>query len=83
MRVIVTGGLLLCGAGAVPLTQATAATPYAERMLPGLIVQGAGIGSAAVVAIGIGQHGVAPRRAGTATAVSAAVHGSVGGARWA
>ena len=39
-------------------------------MLPGLILQGAGIGSAAVVAIAIGQQGVAPRDAGTAGAMN-------------
>ena len=70
MRVIVTAGLLACGAGAVLLTQATSATPYAEWVLPGLILQGAGIGSAAVVAIAIGQQGVAPRDAGTAGAMN-------------
>jgi EmrB/QacA subfamily drug resistance transporter len=70
MRVIVTGGLLAGGAGAVLLTQATAATPYAEWVLPGLVLQGAGIGSAAVVAVAIGQQGVAPRDAGTAGAMN-------------
>lgn len=63
-------GLLAGGAGAALLTQATAATPYAEWVLPGLILQGVGIGSAAVVAIAIGQQGVAPRDAGTAGAMN-------------
>jgi predicted MFS family arabinose efflux permease len=54
----------------VLLAQATAATPYAEWVLPALILQGAGIGSAAVVAIVIGQQGVAPRDAGTAGAMN-------------
>jgi hypothetical protein len=65
MRVIVTGGLLACSAGAVLLAQATAASPYAEWVLPGMILQGVGVGSAAVVAIAIGQQGVAPRDADT------------------
>ena len=81
MRVIVTGGLLLCGAGAALLTKATAASPYAEWVLLGLVLQGAGIGSATVVAIATGQQGVAPRDAGTAGAmnnVSQQVGGAIG-----
>lgn len=70
MRVIVAGGLLAGGAGAALLAQATAASPYAEWVLPGLILQGAGIGSAVVVAIAIGQQGIDPRDAGTAGAMN-------------
>ena len=70
MRAIVAGGLLVCGAGAVLLTRATATTPYAEWVLPGMILLGAGVGSAAVVSIAIGQQGIDPRDAGTAGAMN-------------
>jgi len=70
MRVIITGGLLVCAGGAVLLTRATATTPYPEWVLPALILLGAGVGSAGVVSIAIGQQGVDPRDAGTAGAMN-------------
>jgi MFS family permease len=70
MRVIVAAGLIAAGAGAALLTQADAGSPYAAWVLPGLILLGTGIGSAAVVAVAVGQLGVEPRDAGTAGALN-------------
>jgi predicted MFS family arabinose efflux permease len=70
MRVITVAGLLISGAGAALLTQADAGSPYAAWVLPGLILVGAGIGSAIVSAVAAGQQGVDPRDAGTAGAVN-------------
>jgi len=70
MRVIVAAGLIASGAGAALLTQANAGSPYAAWVLPGLILVGTGIGSAAVVAVAVGQQGVEPRDAGTAGALT-------------
>jgi hypothetical protein len=66
MRVIVAAGLIASGAGAALLAQADAGSPYAAWVLPGLVLVGTGIGSAAVVAVAVGQMGVEPRDAGTA-----------------
>jgi EmrB/QacA subfamily drug resistance transporter len=70
MRTIVSGGLILAGAGAVVLTRTSATSNYASWLLPGMILLGIGIGSAGVVAIAIGQQGVEPRDAGTAGAMN-------------
>jgi len=70
IRAIVAGGLLISGAGAALLAQANAGSPYAAWMLPGLILVGAGVGSAIVSAVAIAQLGVEPRDAGTAGAVN-------------
>jgi EmrB/QacA subfamily drug resistance transporter len=70
MRVIVAAGLIASGAGAALLAQAGAGSPYAAWVLPGLILVGTGIGSAAVVAVAVGQMGVEPRDAGTAGALN-------------
>jgi len=70
IRAIVAGGLLISGAGAALLTQANAGSPYAAWILPGLILVGAGVGSAIVSAVAIAQLGVEPRDAGTAGAVN-------------
>jgi EmrB/QacA subfamily drug resistance transporter len=70
MRTIVSGGLIVAGGGAVLLAQAGADSNYAAWVLPGLIVMGIGLGSAAVVAMAIGQQGVEPRDAGTAGAMN-------------
>ncbi|MCW2529840.1 MAG: transporter [Pseudonocardiales bacterium] len=70
MRVITVAGLLISGAGAALLTRADAGSPYAAWVLPGLILVGAGIGSAIVSAVAAGQQGVDPRDAGTAGAVN-------------
>jgi len=70
LRVIITGGLLIGGAGAALLTQADAGSPYAAWVLPGLILAGVGIGSAIVSAVAVGQMGVDLRDAGTAGAVN-------------
>jgi len=56
MRAIVTGGLIACAAGAALLTRASATTSYAAWVLPALILLGAGVGSAGVVSIAIGQQ---------------------------
>jgi hypothetical protein len=52
------------------LTQADAGSPYAAWVLPGLVLIGTGIGSAAVVAVAVGQMGVELRDAGTAGALN-------------
>jgi len=70
MRVIVAAGLIASGAGAALLAQADAGSPYAAWVLPGLVLVGTGIGSAAVVAVAVGQMGVEPRDAGTAGALN-------------
>jgi fucose permease len=70
MRAIVAAGLIASGAGAALLTQANAGSPYAAWVLPGLVLVGTGIGSAAVVAVAVGQLGVEPRDAGTAGALT-------------
>jgi EmrB/QacA subfamily drug resistance transporter len=70
MRVIVAAGLIASGAGAALLAQAGPDSPYAAWALPGLILVGTGIGSAAVVAVAVGQLGVEPRDAGTAGALN-------------
>ena len=66
MRVVAAAGLITSGAGAALLAQAGADSPYAAWVLPGLILIGTGIGSAAVVAVAVGQLGIEPRDAGTA-----------------
>jgi len=70
MRAIVAGGLVIGGAGAALLTQADANSPYAAWVLPGLILAGAGIGSAIVSAVALSQMGVEPRDAGAAGALN-------------
>jgi predicted MFS family arabinose efflux permease len=55
MRVITVAGLLISGAGAALLTQADAGSNYAAWVLPGLILVGAGIGSAIVSAVAPGS----------------------------
>jgi len=70
IRVIVAAGLIVSGAGAALLTQADAGSPYAVWVLPGLVLVGAGIGSAIVSAVAIGQQGVEARDAGSAGAVN-------------
>jgi hypothetical protein len=70
MRGIVASGLIASGAGAALLAQAGAGSPYAAWVLPGLVLVGTGIGSAAVVAVAVGQMGVEPRDAGTAGALN-------------
>jgi EmrB/QacA subfamily drug resistance transporter len=70
MRVIVAAGLIISGAGAALLAQADAGSRYAAWVLPGLILVGAGIGSAIVSAVALGQLGVESRDAGTAGAVN-------------
>jgi len=70
IRGIVAGGLLIGGAGAALLTQADAASAYAAWVLPGLILVGAGVGSAIVSAVALAQMGVEARDAGAAGAVN-------------
>ncbi|RNM11493.1 MFS transporter [Nocardioides pocheonensis] len=70
MRAIVAGGLTIGGAGAALLTQADASSQYAAWVLPGLILAGAGIGSAIVSAVALAQMGVEPRDAGAAGALN-------------
>lgn len=70
VRAILFGGLTVGGAGAALLAQVSAGSPYAAWVLPGLILAGAGIGSAIVSAVAIGQMGVDPQDAGTAGAVN-------------
>lgn len=70
MRAIVAGGLTVGGAGAALLTQADASSHYAAWVLPGLILAGAGIGSAIVSAVALSQVGVEPRDAGAAGALN-------------
>jgi len=67
MRVVAAAGLITSGAGAASLAQAGADSPYAAWVLPGLILIGTGIGSAAVA---VGQLGIEPRDAGTAGALN-------------
>jgi EmrB/QacA subfamily drug resistance transporter len=69
-RTIVAGGLTIGGAGAALLTRADASSPYAAWVLPGLILAGAGIGSAIVSAVALAQMGVEPRDAGAAGALN-------------
>lgn len=70
IRVIVAAGLIASGAGAALLTQADAGSPYAAWALPGLVLVGPGIGSAAVLAVAVGQMGVEPRDTGKAGALN-------------
>lgn len=70
LRGIIASGLLVGGAGAALLAQADAGGRYATWVLPGLILVGAGIGSAIVSAVAVGQMGVDPQDAGTAGAVN-------------
>lgn len=70
MRAIVAGGLTIGGAGAALLTQTDANSQYATWVLPGLILAGAGIGSAIVSAVALAQMGVEPRDAGAAGALN-------------
>jgi len=70
MRAIVTGGLIVSGAGAALLTRADASSHYAAWVLPGLILAGVGIGSAIVSAVALAQLGVDPQDAGAAGAVN-------------
>lgn len=69
MRVVAAAGLITSGAGAASLAQAGADSPYAAWVLTGLILIGTGIGSAAVVAVAVGQLGIEPG-AGTAGALN-------------
>lgn len=70
MRTIVASGLFVGGAGAALLTRADASSHYAAWVLPGLILAGAGIGSAIVSAVALAQLGVDPRDAGAAGALN-------------
>ncbi|GAA4712906.1 MFS transporter [Nocardioides conyzicola] len=70
MRAIVAGGLAVGGAGAALLTRADANSHYAAWVLPGLVLAGAGIGSAIVSAVALSQMGVEPRDAGAAGAIN-------------
>jgi predicted MFS family arabinose efflux permease len=70
MRAIVAGGLTVGGAGAALLTQSDANSHYAAWVLPGLILAGAGVGSAFVSAVALAQLGVEPRDAGAAGALN-------------
>ena len=70
MRAIVAGGMSIGGAGAALLTRADASSPYAAWVLPGLILAGAGIGSAIVSAVALAQLGAEPRDAGAAGALN-------------
>ena len=70
VRTIVAGGLAVGGVGAALLTQADASSPYTAWVLPGLILAGAGIGSAIVSAVALAQMGVEPRDAGAAGALN-------------
>ncbi len=70
IRAIVAGGLTIGGAGAALLTRADASSHYAAWVLPGLILAGAGIGSAIVSAVALAQMGVEPRDAGAASALN-------------
>ena len=69
-RALVVTGLALSAAGAVLLAQTGVHTNYAALVLPALILIGAGMGLSVVVAIGVGQHGVDPKDAGTAGAMN-------------
>jgi hypothetical protein len=62
--------LTIGGAGAALLTQADASTHYAAWVRPGLILAGAGIGSAIVSAVALSQMGVEPHDAGAAGALN-------------
>jgi len=70
MRAIVAGGLTIGGAGAALLTRADASSHYAAWVLPGLILAGAGVGSAIVSAVALAQLGAEPRDAGAAGALN-------------
>jgi EmrB/QacA subfamily drug resistance transporter len=70
MRAIVAGGMTIGGAGAALLTRADASSHYAAWVLPGLILAGAGIGSAIVSAVALAQLGAEPRDAGAAGALN-------------
>ena len=70
MRAVVAGGLIIGGAGAALLTRADANSHYAAWVLPGLVLAGAGIGSAIVSAVALSQLGVEPRDAGAAGAIN-------------
>lgn len=70
MRAIVAGGLTIGGAGAALLTGADASSHYASWVLLGLVLAGAGIGSAIVSAVALAQMGVEARDAGAAGALN-------------
>ncbi|MFE5114150.1 MFS transporter [Streptomyces sp. NPDC056663] len=69
VRTIVSTGLIISAAGCALLTRAGVGTDYAV-VLPGLILVGAGVGSALVVSTANGLHGVAHEDAGAAGAIN-------------
>jgi predicted MFS family arabinose efflux permease len=65
-RTIILTGLTVSAAGAGLLTRAGVQSDYAAWVLPGLILMGAGIGSALVVALAMGSAADSPEEAGSA-----------------
>jgi predicted MFS family arabinose efflux permease len=69
-RSIVTGGLLIGGAGLAILTLTKVQGSYWAVQFPGLVLLGVGVGSALVVSIAMGASGTAPQDAGSASAMN-------------
>jgi EmrB/QacA subfamily drug resistance transporter len=70
MRSIMAVGLAVSGVGAALMTRIGVTGDYWATAFPGLLLLGAGIGSALVVAISMGSSGTAPDDAGTASAMN-------------
>ncbi|MEV7419078.1 MFS transporter [Streptomyces sp. NPDC089919] len=74
-------GMLLAAAGLAGMTHLTVDSPYATRIVPPLVVMGAGMGLITSTAMNLGTAGIPPREAGVGSALINAmrqVGGSVG-----
>jgi EmrB/QacA subfamily drug resistance transporter len=69
-RTIMVVGLTISAGGAALLTQAGVNSDYTAWVLPGLIMMGAGIGSALVVAVAMGSVPDTPEEAGAAGGIN-------------
>lgn len=78
-RPLLVLGLLLGGAGMLWLAQLQPSSPYAEYVLPALIVLGAGVGTIMAPAVASATYGLDPADSGVASALVNAVQ-QVGGA---
>ncbi|GHC68155.1 DHA2 family efflux MFS transporter permease subunit [Streptomyces cinnamoneus] len=78
-RTIVVPGLLTAATGLLVLAQAGTGTPYATRVLPGLVLLGLGMGSTMMTVMATATAGVDPQDAGVTSAMVSTAQ-QVGGA---
>ncbi|MGH2941434.1 MAG: DHA2 family efflux MFS transporter permease subunit, partial [Solirubrobacteraceae bacterium] len=69
-RPVIGGGMLICAAGMLTLTNVGVDTAYASHVLPGLMILGAGLGLIFGCAFATATHGVQQSDAGVASAMA-------------